>query len=174
MGWGDGIVAIPGDTAVDPVKHEGDKKSPAGIFRLGPTFGYAQEKPTAWAMPYRPLTTGTECVDDRDSKYYNQIVERPSVTPDWKSSERMRSEGEYYQWGAVIEQNARGTPGDGSCVFLHVSDDSGAGTTGCTAMAKPQLETVLGWLKPGDDPLIIEMPISEYKETAKDLRLPLL
>ena len=172
MGWGDGVVAVPGHAATDPVKHEGDGKTPAGVFRVGATFGYAPEKPAAWAMPYRTLTPAIECVDDRDSKYYNQIVERTGVTPDWKSSEHMRSEGVYYQWGAVVEQNPENEQGDGSCVFLHVSDGSGRGTAGCTAMTKPELETVLNWLKPGDDPLVVEMPIAEYRQVAKALGLP--
>lgn len=172
MGWGDGILAVPGHTATDPLKREGDGRTPAGVFRVGTTFGYAPDKPAVWAMPYRSLTTAIECVDDRNSKFYNQIVERTGVTPDWNSSEHMRSEGVYYQWGAVIEQNPGNRPGDGSCVFLHVSDESGRGTGGCVAMTRPQLEAVLGWLKPGDDPLIIQMPIAEYRHMAKALRLP--
>jgi D-alanyl-D-alanine dipeptidase len=172
MGWGDGVVAVPAHAATDPVKHEGDLKTPAGVFRVGTTFGYAQDKPAAWAMTYRLLTPATECVDDRDSKYYNQIVEGTGVRPDWKSSEHMRLEGVYYQWGAVVEQNPEGKPGDGSCVFLHVSDGTGKGTSGCTAMAKSELETILAWLKPGDDPLVVEMPIAQYRQVAKALRLP--
>ena len=167
MGWGDGAVAVPGYAATDPVKHEGDGRTPAGVFSVGTIFGYAPDKPAAWAMPYRPLTPATECVDDSDSKYYNQLIERTGVTPGWKSSEHMRSEGLYYQWGAVVEQNPKSTPGDGSCVFLHVSDGSGQGTSGCTAMSRPELETVLGWLKPGDNPLVVEMPVTEYRQAAK-------
>ena len=172
MGWGDGVVAIPGHAAADPVKHEGDGRSPAGVFRVGTLFGYAADRPGAWAMPYLSLTPATECVDDRQSKRYNQIVERTDFTPDWNSSEHMRSEGMYYEWGAVIEQNPDNRPGDGSCVFLHVSDESGKGTTGCTAMAKPELEMVLEWLRPEDDPLMVEMPMAEYRHAASALRLP--
>ena len=172
MGWGDGALAVPGHAGTDPVKHEGDGKSPAGVFRVGTAFGYAANKPAPWSMPYQSLTPAIECVDDRDSKYYNQIVERTTVTPDWRSSEHMRSEGVYYEWGAVIEQNPENVPGDGSCVFLHVSDGSGRGTSGCTAMTEQELETVLNWFKPSDDPLIIEMPIEKYRQVAKTLRLP--
>lgn len=171
-GWGDGLIAVPAHAPGDPVKHEGDGKSPAGVFRVGTVFGYAAQKPDAWAMPYRPLTPATECVDDRASQHYNRIVERTDFPPDWKSSEHMRSEGEYYQWGAVIEQNPENRPGDGSCVFLHVSDDSGKGTTGCTAMSKPELETVLEWFRPDDNPLLVEMPMAEYRQAAKALHLP--
>lgn len=172
MGWGDGIVPVPGHASTDPVKHEGDGKSPAGFFKIGTLFGYASEKPAAWLMPYRPLTPASECVDDRSSIQYNRIVERTDVKPDWNSSEHMRSMGIYYQWGAVIEQNPGNKPGAGSCVFLHVSDPSGGGTSGCTAMLEPQLEAVLAWLKPEDHPLIIEMPIAEYRRAAKALKLP--
>lgn len=172
MGWGDGLLAVPGHEATDPLKHEGDGRSPAGVFSVGTTFGYAPDKPSAWTMPYLPLTPATECVDDRDSKSYNQIVERTSATPDWRSSEHMQSEGVYYKWGAVVEQNPEGRPGDGSCVFLHVWDGSGQGTSGCTAMAKPDLETVLGWLKPDDNPMLVEMPMKEFGQAAKALRLP--
>lgn len=172
MGWGDGVEAVSGHAATDPVKQEGDRRSPAGVFRIGSAFGYPPDKPVAWVMPYIPLTLATECVDDRNSKYYNQIVERTNVTSDWNSSEHMRSAGVYYQWGAIVEQNPENKPGDGSCVFLHVWDGTGGGTSGCTAMAKPELETVLNWLKPGGDPLLIAMPIAEYRRVAKALRLP--
>lgn len=76
LGWGDGAVAIGGHATADPVKREGDGRSPAGIFGIGSAFGYAAERPTGWALPYLALTPATECVDDRDSKHYNRIVER--------------------------------------------------------------------------------------------------
>lgn len=172
MGWGHGLVSVSGHAETDPVKREGDGRSPAGVFKVSTVFGYAPDKPAAWLMPYHPLTPATECIDDRSSTHYNRLVERTDVTPDWNSSEHMRSMGIYYQWGAVIQQNPENRPGGGSCVFLHVSDASSEGTSGCTAVAQPQLEAVLAWLKPDDNPLIVEMPISEYKRAAKSLGLP--
>ena len=73
----------------DPVKQEGDLRSPAGVFRLGTTFGYSSQKPMAWRMPYLALTPSTVCVDDPKSKFYNQVLDRATVSPDWKSSEQM-------------------------------------------------------------------------------------
>lgn len=172
MAWGDGVMAVPPHTAADPVKHEGDGRSPAGIFRIGTAFGYAAAKPAAWAIPYRVLTPETECIDDPTSRHYSQIVEQTEVTPDWKSSEHMRAEGVYYEWGAVIDQNPDTRPGEGSCVFLHASDDSGAGTEGCTAMKKTHLETMLGWLKPNRKPLMVEMPVEQYRQVERVLDLP--
>lgn len=172
MGWGDGAEAVPGHAAADPVKHEGDGKSPAGVFRIGTAFGYAAQEPAGWTMPYVALTQATECVDDVDSQHYNRIVERGQVTPDWKSSEHMRSVGVYYEWGAEVEQNPQALPGDGSCVFLHIWDGGKSGTEGCTAMAKPEVEMLLGWLKPSDEPLLVELPIEKYRQAEKVLHLP--
>ena len=71
---------IPAHTNNDPLKRDGDGKSPAGVFSVSSTFGYASLKPPTWEMPYRQLTLTTECVDDRDSKFHNQIVERSGDT----------------------------------------------------------------------------------------------
>ena len=56
-------------------------------------------------MPYLNLTPSIECVDDAGSKYYNRIVDRSVVAPDWNSSEHMRSAGEAYRWGIVVDHN---------------------------------------------------------------------
>ena len=42
-----------------------------------------------WKMPYIYLNSSVECVDDTNSKFYNQIVDRSTVAPDWNSSEQM-------------------------------------------------------------------------------------
>src|SRR5437763_1546330 len=84
MGWGAGLNAQTGE---GPLKKEGDGKAPAGVFRLGSAFGFANEAP-GLLMPYTPLTPTVECVDDVNSRRYNLIVDRSSVRDvDWKSSE---------------------------------------------------------------------------------------
>jgi D-alanyl-D-alanine dipeptidase len=74
----------------DPIKREGDHKSPAGIFRLGDAFGYAPQKPDGWRAHYLPITPSTQCVDDPQSQFYNRILDSSTVTGDWKSAEHMR------------------------------------------------------------------------------------
>jgi len=176
LAWGLGIA--PKDAAGvrradDPAKHEGDGKSPAGVFRLGTAFGYAAQPLAGWKMPYRPLTPSTECVDDPDSQFYNRIADRTAVTPDWNSSEHMRDTGEYYRWGLVVEHNVDpATPGSGSCIFLHIWGGPGRGTAGCTAMERPELETVLAWLDPQRYPLLIQMPAAEYETLRGKWQLP--
>lgn len=168
MGWGIGTGNHPSG---DPVKQEGDGRSPAGFFRLGTAFGYAPSHPAPTKMPYLSLTPDTECVDDSHSTHYNRIVERSAVTPDWSSSEHMRSIAEY-RWGLVVNQNPHPRPLGGSCVFLHIWDGSGKGTAGCTAMPGPWIETILRWLDPASHPLLVQMPLPEYRRDQKNLLLP--
>ncbi len=110
LGWGAGL-APDADLRLrlplDPVKHEGDTRAPAGLFRLGTAFGYAAAQPAEWKMPYVSLTPSVECVDDIHSKYYNRVVDRATVSPDWNSSEHMLYTNGQYQWGLVVDDNSR-------------------------------------------------------------------
>lgn len=167
LGWGIGVIRALGDAraAADPVKKEGDGKSPAGVFTLGTAFGYAAEALPGLKLPYLQLTPSIECVDDPRSKNYNRIVDRNTVTPDWNSSEHMREAGESYVWGAVVnhngttrDANAAPVPGGGSCVFLHIWHSADHGTAGCTAMTEANLKSLLLWLDPARKPLLVQMP----------------
>jgi D-alanyl-D-alanine dipeptidase len=131
-------------------------------------------------MPYLALTPATECVDDIASKQYNRIVDRSAVPVDWKSSEQMRSAGESYRWGIVIDHNgtvatnasAPPLPGRGSCIFLHIWKGTGQGTVGCTAMPQTELETVIKWLDPKRMPLLVQLPQQKYQSLARRWKLP--
>jgi D-alanyl-D-alanine dipeptidase len=183
LGWGIGVVATDNPNvrvASDPVKQEGDGRAPAGVFALGTAFGYAPQLPQGSKMPYLELTPSTECVDDVASKHYNRVVERSAVAPDWNSSERMRSAGESYRWGIVVNHNGTVTntharppmPGGGSCIFLHIWKSSEHGTVGCTAMPQIELETLLTWLDPKRKPLLVQLPAQEYGQLIERWRLP--
>ena len=88
LGWGSGVVGLDElmRDAADPDKKEGDGKAPAGIFRLGKAFGYAAQSQAGWKMPYTSLSPAVECVDDSSSRFYNKVVDRGTVSPDWHSS----------------------------------------------------------------------------------------
>jgi hypothetical protein len=177
MGWGAGILSTD-DPALrslqDPIKKEGDGKSPAGIFRISTAFGYAAQPASAWKLPYISLTPSVECVDDSASRFYNRIVDRTSVSPDWHSSELMSQTGEAYRWGAVIDQNPAAVPYSGSCVFMHIWGGPDVGTSGCTAMPQEQLEPILAWLDPARSPILVQLPLAQYKELEKSWHLPKL
>ncbi len=172
MAWGI-ETAILQPTQVDPTKKEGDGRAPAGIFPLGPAFGYAARAPADWKMPYLALTPTTDCVDDVHSRYYNRVLDRSAVTQDWKSAEHMRDAGEAYQWGLIIDYNTPNPhPQAGSCVFMHIWAGPGIPTVGCTAMPEPQIKTILAWLNPADHPLVVQMPEAQYRQIQNPLHLP--
>ena len=156
-----------------PIKREGDGRAPAGIFALGPAFGYANE--ARWLkLPYRPLSSNTEAIDDPHSLYYNQLVERTEVAaPDWRSSEHMRRADDCYKWGVVVDYNVNPVePGAGSCIFLHIWRGPQHPTVGCTAMAEPDLLALLRWLDPDSKPVIIQLTEKAFKMWPRKLDLP--
>ncbi|HEY3915025.1 MAG TPA: L,D-transpeptidase family protein [Verrucomicrobiae bacterium] len=175
LGWGRGLnpaTGLPG-----PIKKEGDKKSPAGIFGLSSAFGLAApDQMKQVKMPYVQLTGGIECVDDAKSVQYNSIVDRGHISqPDWNSSEKMRAVGGAYRLGVVVDHNTDPRePGGGSCVFIHIWQNSQTGTTGCTAMAGDKMENLLPWLDPAAHPILVQLPESEYKNLQKNWLLPSL
>jgi D-alanyl-D-alanine dipeptidase len=184
LGWGLGILPTTDPklrAASDPTKQEGDGKAPAGIFALGTTFGYAPQFTPGSKMPYLALTPTTECVDDIASKQYNRLVDRTALTPDWNSSEHMRSAGESYRWGIVVDHNAtvpaadsnaHPTPGSGSCIFLHIWQGAGKGTVGCTAMPQSELEALITWLDPKRHPVLVQLPVQQYAALLQRWKLP--
>lgn len=151
-----------------PQKEEGDGKSPAGIFEIGTSFGFASS--AGWKLPYLQLRDTTECVDDAQSTFYNQIVERTALS-DWKSSEKMRAIPQY-EWGAFVSHNTPPHPGSGSCIFLHIWSGPASHTTGCTAMGREDLLTLLGWLDPKLTPRLVQLPRSEYARLRREWSLP--
>ena len=163
-GWrqvGDAVPVVVGRGGVGP-KQEGDGRSPRGVFELGPTFGYSSDPPPNLSLSYRPLAPGTVCVDDPASDHYNRVVD-PADFPgeqDWTSAEAMRRDlahgDDLYEWGAVVRYNEEGRAGAGSCIFLHIWRGPESPTAGCTAMARGDLLSLLGWLHPERQPVLIQ------------------
>jgi D-alanyl-D-alanine dipeptidase len=139
-------------------KREGDGCSPAGIFRIGPAFGYAPAAP-AIRLPYQPLTPSTIAIDDPASTHYNRIVDAQRAACDWKSREMMLRQDGLYLQGAVIGHNPHNVPGAGSCIFLHLWRSPGHPTAGCTAMAGEDLRNLLEWLDPAAEPRLVQSPL---------------
>ena len=88
LAWGAGLQDASFNQP--PLKKEGDKKSPAGIFYLSSLFGYEPKAQLgALKMPYFQADASIFCVDDGRSKYYNQIVDADTLKKDWNSAESM-------------------------------------------------------------------------------------
>lgn len=169
LAW-DGILELPSKTS-DPVKKEGDGRSPAGVFKLSQLFGFDPSSPEA-KLPFLPLSEYTECVDDPGSNAYNQIVNtRQTPNRDWDSSEKMRTiEG--YKLGIVVGYNAENVPGAGSCIFMHIWNGPGQGTAGCTAMEGAKLAELADWLDTTKSPVLIQFPARVYEAIRHGWGLP--
>lgn len=130
-------------------KHEGDRRSPAGVFELGTAFGSAV-KPFRGSWPYRRATAADRFVDDPDSAHYNSWQ---TGDGDWASAERLDT----YDVGLVVRHNMPPQPGAGSAIFLHTWGGDPRPTVGCTAMARDDLLTVLAWLDPARRPVLVQV-----------------
>ena len=159
------VSAVIGRNGLAPVgmKHEGDGKTPSGIYPLGPAFGYASSIDTH--LQYRQAGDLDFWVDDAQSLQYNQWV---NGTPDAKSFERMKRADNLYQYGIVIGYNmpryrSDGAldaghpiiPGAGSAIFMHVWRRYDAPTSGCVAVNQRNLRKILRWLDQQYQPVII-------------------
>lgn len=170
MRWGRGLHAIPTGAAV---KAEGDGCSPAGLFTLGTAFGPLTAKQAALpAWSWEQMTAHHAGVDDGKSAYYNKIVDARRVKPDWASAENMLPASGVYRWGLVVNHNPACTPGGGSCIFLHLWPGPRGTTSGCTAMAEPDMLRVLRWLDPAKHPLLAQWPRGHAPATAAGVPIP--
>jgi D-alanyl-D-alanine dipeptidase len=172
LGWDPALAREHPERYSGPVKREGDGRSPAGVLQLKRgTFGFAPEVPGS--LFYMQLTPTIECVDDPDSHYYAQIVDRTRVDQvDWKSSEKMSSIPQY-RWGVVVNYNMdHSVRGDGSCVFLHQWTGPSSGTAGCTAMAAKNIEDLVSWVDGKVRAVLVQLPEPEYHRLRQHWQLP--
>jgi len=172
LAWGRGTAVRHGP---GPVKREGDGKAPAGIFRLGPAFGYAPADSVPWIrLPYVESRPSVKCVDDAKSAFYNRLVDQDTVPrPDWNSHEEMRLSTGVYRLGIWVSHNdAPPEPGGGSCIFVHIWQGLGVPTVGCTAMDAADIEALLRWLDPRARPVLVQATRGAYEPLRARLHLP--
>lgn len=136
-------------------KAEGDGKTPKGLFKIGKAFGYS-EKPKQLKLPYLMADSLLYCIDDVSfAKGYNKIIRKKSGQPTtWASAEEMKRKDICYQLGLEIKYNAQGTPGRGSCIFIHIRKPGFHYTAGCVAGTREQVEKLLFSLKKKFKPMV--------------------
>lgn len=138
------------------VKHEGDGKSPSGIFKLGKVFSYHPVKKLK--MPFVQVDTNFYCVDDVASSYYNTLIRPDTAKHDFNSFEYMRRKDNLYEYGVwVLYNSSPVTNGNGSCIFLHIWRNENAPTSGCTAMAKENMLKLIHWLNEKKNPVLLQV-----------------
>lgn len=127
----------------EPLKQEGDKRAPAGVFRLGRPFGFEAQD----LKRYMKLEPDKQfCVDDIASPLYSRIVPLAKAATA-KSGERMW-EIELYKRGLVIEYPTDRKEQSGSCIFLHTWKGMDKPTVGCVAAQENEVAALQSWIKP--------------------------
>jgi L,D-peptidoglycan transpeptidase YkuD (ErfK/YbiS/YcfS/YnhG family) len=129
--------------AGEPTKVDGDKRSPAGFFRLGKRFGFS---PARWP-DYLHIVPGTVCVDDPASPAYNTVTSRGQVG--WRVHGENMWHVKAYRRGIIVDYPTNREARAGSCIFIHLRLPDATGTSGCLALPEPQLKTLQNFAQGG-------------------------
>jgi L,D-peptidoglycan transpeptidase YkuD (ErfK/YbiS/YcfS/YnhG family) len=141
IGWSQFFRALarPGE----PIKVEGDKRAPAGIYAIGRSFGViASTRPG-----YLHVTPDTICVDDPSSPAYNTIASRAQVGA--IHAENMSQILPMYRRGLLVDYPTDARRRAGSCIFIHVWRSPVTGTAGCVALPEPRVEALQDFAQSG-------------------------
>lgn len=133
-------------------KVEGDGKSPIGKYSLGTAFGQKDNPGTK--LPFKSITNDDVWVDDPNSQLYNTWQSKSKTSSHWKSAENMNHE--LYTYGFVINYNTNPVvQNKGSAIFFHVGNSY---TVGCTSTSEANVISIMKWLDPKKNPVIIQTP----------------
>ena len=135
MGWSPFFLQLA--RRGEPIKVEGDKRAPAGIYKIGRSFGTVES-----ARPnYLQVTPDTICVHDPSSPAYNTIASRARLGPA-VSAENMSRALPMYRRGLLVDYPTDARKRAGSCIFIHVWRSPTTGTAGCVSMPEPRVEAL--------------------------------
>jgi L,D-peptidoglycan transpeptidase YkuD (ErfK/YbiS/YcfS/YnhG family) len=165
--WGNGLHSGSDRTPLEPVKREGDGKSPEGAFELIHAFGYPPQDSVRSGLPYTQSSPDLICLDDIRSEYYNMVVNLrgKNLDPDnLPSHEDMRRDDDLYRYTILVGHNTyKPVKGAGSCIFLHIWRGEDSSTAGCTAMAEANLLRLLEWLDTQRWPVLVQLTRKNYE-----------
>jgi len=137
----------------EPMKVEGDKRAPAGIYSIGRSFGTVPS-----ARPGHLLVNNdTVCVHDLPSPAYNTITSRASVGPK-VSAENMSRALPMYRRGLLVDYPTDAKARAGSCIFIHVWKSPTSGTAGCVSLPEARVEALQDFSAPGAVLAILPRP----------------
>jgi len=141
MAWGYGFHHLRQDG--EPTKVEGDKRTPAGIYGIGKSFGFSSsERPG-----YIKIAEDTVCVDDPASPAYNTITSRAAI------GSRIHHENMHtnprYRRGLAVSYPTDAAARAGSCIFIHVQRSPTSPTLGCVALPEARVAALQEFAEPG-------------------------
>lgn len=128
-----------GRNGITSSKHEGDGKTPAGIYSFGQAFGTAGNPGTS--KSWLQVNNSHYWVDDVNSPYYNKLVDASQTGIQWSSAEHLIGYPTAYRYAVAVNYNTACTPGAGSAIFLHCS--TGGSTAGCISVSQSNMIRIL-------------------------------
>lgn len=177
LAWGYGIHPQVRDKHL--VKHEGDGRAPAGIFKLGGAYGYAPGIKRHPKLSYRRVTSQDLWVEDRTSSNYNRhLILKYTPKAAWEKKAQMRQNDHAHSLKLYIGHNdailgGKPVPGLGSAIFFHIWRGGGSkSTAGCTTMHETKLKQMIASIDPGKNPVYILLPQAEYTARRSSWKLP--
>jgi L,D-peptidoglycan transpeptidase YkuD (ErfK/YbiS/YcfS/YnhG family) len=135
IAWGHTFVQYKHEGETE--KREGDRRTPAGFFRLGPSFGFSSSDLPSYVM----VKAGeTVCVEDPASPSYNTITKRSQVGADIRVEYMRRSP--LYRRGVFVDYPSDRASQRGSCIFVHIWQSPSKGTAGCVGLPEDRVRLV--------------------------------
>ncbi|ULE34399.1 L,D-transpeptidase family protein [Mycobacterium sp. IDR2000157661] len=143
-----GIDAWIGANGMAPQTHDGQMKTPVGVYSLDFAFGTAPNP--GGGLPYVQVGPNHWWDGDMKSPTYNtmQVCEKsqcPFDTDPASGTENLQIP--QYVHAVVMGVNKARVPGNGGAFFLHATD--GGPTAGCVAIDDAKLVEIMRWLRPG-------------------------
>lgn len=168
--WGLGVNPVPNCPKVK-IKTEGDKRTPAGIFKLDSTvYAYDEQAPVHPSLTVSKVTPYDLWVEDPQSPLYNKhLVLDHLPSNDWEKNQQMKQNDPSHALKWFILHNAPNTvsgrpiAGAGSSIFFHIWRDNGnRATAGCTSMSEANLKSLLQRIDMKKNPMYVILPKQEY------------
>ncbi len=173
LAWGRGVHPYPQQGLT---KKEGDKRAPAGVFRMGGVWGYSERVSCPPQQFYRKITARDLWVEDSKSKYYNQhLTLDRNIQTKWEKKQQMRQGDAAHSLKMFIGHNSppNAVPGAGSAIFFHIWRGGGSKpTAGCTTMAESKLRALIATIDPVKKPLYVLLPKDVYQAVQNKWKLP--
>jgi len=141
LGWGYSVLDLK--DREEPEKVEGDKRTPAGFFRIGASFGFAPSRRPG----YIELKAGeTVCVEDPSSPFYNTITKCSAIGS--VEADYMRS-SPLYRSGLFVDYPSDRATRRGSCILIHIWSAPDTGTAGCIGLPEERVRALQDFSRAG-------------------------
>ena len=93
------------------------------------------------------------CVDDPASPHYNRIVSRAEAGPATRAEEM--ASVEVYAKGIAVDYPTDRKARAGSCIFVHIWEGEGQGTSGCVAAPEATIARLQEFAREGPSVIAI-------------------